>query len=155
MELADEIIIPASMDRVYAALNDAEILRSCIPGCEELIKHSDTELEAKVVLKIGPVKAKFSGNVTLDTTNAPDGFSLSGQGDGGVAGFAKGGADVTLKADGEQTILSYSAKAETGGKIAQLGSRLITSTARKLSKAFFANFEKIMSPEETEAAETA
>ncbi|MDB3891908.1 carbon monoxide dehydrogenase subunit G, partial [Alphaproteobacteria bacterium] len=94
MELADEIIIPASMDRVYAALNDAEILRSCIPGCEELIKHSDTELEAKVVLKIGPVKAKFSGNVTLDTTNAPDGFSLSGQGDGGVAGFAKGGADV-------------------------------------------------------------
>jgi carbon monoxide dehydrogenase subunit G len=155
MELADEIIIPASMDRVYAALNDAEILRSCIPGCEELIKHSDTELEAKVVLKIGPVKAKFSGNVTLDTTNAPDGFSLSGQGDGGVAGFAKGGADVTLKADGEQTILSYSAKAETGGKIAQLGSRLITSTARKLSKAFFANFEKIMSPEETEAPETA
>jgi len=155
MELADEIIIPASMDRVYAALNDAEILRSCIPGCEELIKHSDTELEAKVVLKIGPVKAKFSGNVTLDTTNAPDGFSLSGQGDGGVAGFAKGGADVTLKADGEQTILSYSAKAETGGKIAQLGSRLITSTARKLSKAFFANFEKIMSPDETDAPETA
>ena len=96
------------------------------------------------MLKIGPVKAKFSGQVTLDTTNAPDKFSFAGAGDGGVAGFAKGGADVELIADGDFTLLRYPAKAETGGKIAQLGSRLITSAARKLSKAFFENFEKIM-----------
>ena len=132
------------MAKVYDSLNVVTILHACIPGCEELVKHSDTELEARVVLKIGPVKAKFSGQVTLDTTNAPDRFSLGGAGDGGIAGFAKGGADVELIADGDTTLLRYTAKAEIGGKIAQLGSRLITSTARKLSKAFFENFEKIM-----------
>ena len=139
MELSEEITIPAQMAKVYDSLNDIAILKACIPGCEELVKHSDTELEARVVLKIGPVKAKFSGKVTLDTTHAPDRFSLTGAGDGGVAGFAKGGADVELTADGDNTLLRYSAKAETGGKIAQLGSRLITSTARNLSKAFFEN----------------
>ena len=144
MELSEEITIPAPMVKVYDSLNDIAILKACIPGCEELVKHSDTELEARVVLKIGPVKAKFSGKVTLDTTHAPDRFSLAGAGDGGIAGFAKGGADVELTADGDDTLLRYSAKAETGGKIAQLGSRLITSTARKLSRAFFENFEKIM-----------
>ncbi|NBX10359.1 MAG: carbon monoxide dehydrogenase, partial [Marivivens sp.] len=86
MELKDEILIDAPKERVYAALNDPEILKQCIPGCEELIQHSDTELEAKVVLKIGPVKAKFSGNVTLDKSGAPDAFSLTGQGNGGAAG---------------------------------------------------------------------
>ena len=96
MELNDEIMIAASKTRVYEALNDTEILTACIPGCEELIRHSDTELEAKVVLKIGPVKAKFSGNVTLDQTGAPESFSLTGKGNGVVAGFAKGGADVTF-----------------------------------------------------------
>ena len=145
MELADEITIPAPLDKVYEGLNDVAILKACIPGCEDLIKHSDTELEAKVVLKIGPVKARFNGKVTLDSANAPTGFSLFGEGDGGVAGFAKGGADVELTADGDHTILKYTAKAETGGKIAQLGGRLITSTARKLSKAFFASFEAVMS----------
>ena len=144
MELSEDITIPAPMEKVYDSLNDVAILKACIPGCEELVKHSDTQLEARVVLKIGPVKAKFSGQVTLDTTNAPDRFSLAGTGDGGIAGFAKGGADVELIADGDNTLLRYAAKAETGGKIAQLGSRLITSTARKLSKAFFENFEKIM-----------
>ena len=100
-------------------------------------------------LKIGPVKAKFGGRVTLDNTNAPMKFSLAGEGDGGLAGYAKGGADVELNADGNSTILKYVAKAETGGKIAQLGGRLITSTARKLSKMFFTKFEKIMSGEES------
>ncbi len=132
------------MAKVYDSLNDVAILKACIPGCEELVKQSDTELEARVVLKIGPVKAKFSGQVKLDTTNAPNRFSLAGAGDGGIASFAKGGADVELNADGDNTVLRYTAKAEIGGKIAQLGSRLITSTARKLSKAFFENFEKIM-----------
>ena len=142
MELTDEITIPASRDDVYKALNDVAVLKACIPGCESLERESDTKLIAKVTLKIGPVKAKFNGTVMLDQSKAPDGFSLSGE--GGLAGFAKGGADVTLTKDGETTILHYNAKAETGGKIAQLGGRLITSTAKKLSKNFFEKFEKVM-----------
>ena len=144
MELSDEIIINAPKDQVYAALNDPEILKQCIPGCEELIKHSDTELEAKVVLKIGPVKARFSGDVQLDTAGAPDAFSLTGSGNGGAAGHAKGGADVTLTADGENTILRYEAKADIGGKLAQLGGRLIQSTAKKLAGKFFKSFANVV-----------
>ena len=145
MELSDEIIINAPIDRVYAALNDPEILQQCIPGCQELIKHSDTELAAKVVLKVGPVKAKFSGDVQLDTTGAPNAFSLTGQGNGGAAGHAKGGADVTLSSeDPDKTILRYAAKAEIGGKLAQLGSRLIQSTAKKLAAQFFKSFADIL-----------
>ena len=144
MELADEIIINAPKDQVYAALNDPEVLKQCIPGCEELIQHSDTELEAKVVLKVGPVKARFGGGGTLDKSGAPDAFSLSGQGNGGAAGHAKGGADVTLTADGDTTILKYVAKAQIGGKIAQLGSRLIQSTAKKLAGKFFTSFANVM-----------
>lgn len=145
MELADEIIINAPKDQVYAALNDPEILKQCIPGCEELIKHSDTELEAKVVLKVGPVKARFSGDVVLDTAGAPDAFSLSGQGNGGAAGYAKGGADVTLTAnDDGTTTLAYTAKADIGGKLAQLGSRLVKSTSKKLATKFFTSFSEVM-----------
>ncbi|MEM9709903.1 MAG: carbon monoxide dehydrogenase subunit G [Pseudomonadota bacterium] len=144
MELNDEITINASKAEVYAALNDPEVLQRCIPGCEELTKISDTELEAKVLLKVGPVKARFGGQVTLDTDGAPDAFSLAGQGNGGTAGHAKGGADVTLEEDGEQTILRYEAKAEIGGKLAQLGSRLIQSTAKKLAAKFFKAFAEEM-----------
>ena len=144
MELSDEIIINVPKQQVYAALNDPEILQQCIPGCEELIKHSDTELEAKVVLKVGPVKARFSGNVVLDTAGAPDAFSLTGQGNGGAAGHAKGGADVTLTSDGDQTVLKYEAKADVGGKLAQLGSRLIQSTAKKLAAKFFKSFADVV-----------
>jgi len=144
MELSDEIRIHAPKQVVFDALNDPEVLRQCIPGCEELIQHSPTELEAKVVLKVGPVKARFSGVVVLDPGNAPDGFSLAGEGKGGAAGFAKGGADVTLHEDAGETILRYQAKAEVGGKIAQLGSRLIQGTARKLSAAFFAKFATVV-----------
>jgi carbon monoxide dehydrogenase subunit G len=145
MELSDEVIINAPKEQVYAALNDPEVLRRCIPGCEELIKHSDTELEAKVVLKVGPVKAKFSGDVVLDTDGAPDRFSLSGQGNGGAAGHAKGGAEVTLTADGpDSTILRYETRAEIGGKLAQLGSRLIQGTAKKLAAKFFASFAEVV-----------
>ncbi len=144
MELADEIRIAAPKDTVYAALNDPEVLKQCIPGCEELIKHSDTELEAKVLLKVGPVKARFGGNVELDTDGAPDSFSLAGQGNGGAAGHARGGADVTLEEDGDKTILRYEAKAEIGGKLAQLGSRLIQSTAKKLASKFFKSFAEVM-----------
>ena len=144
MELNDEILISAPVATVYAALNDPAILQECIPGCEELIKHSDTELEAKVTLKVGPVKAKFAGNVVLDTAGAPDQFSLTGAGNGGVAGFAKGGADVVLEEVDGQTLLKYTAKAEIGGKIAQLGSRLMTSAAKKLAGKFFARFAELV-----------
>lgn len=106
-----------------------------------------------MTVKIGPVKAKFSGKVTLDTTNAPTRFGLAGAGDGGLAGFAKGGADIELIADGNNTLLKYVAKAETGGKIAQIGGRLVTSIARKLSKMFFTKFEKVMSGVESLAEE--
>ena len=147
MELADEIIINAPKDRVYEALNDPEILKQCIPGCEELIKHSDTELEAKVVLKIGPVKARFSGDVQLETSGAPDAISLTGQGNGGAAGHAKGGADVSLVAEGDTTILRYEAKADIGGKLAQLGGRLIQSTAKKLAGKFFKSFAEVIDEE--------
>ena len=150
MELSDEIIINAPKDRVYAALNDPEVLRQCIPGCEELTKHSDTELEAKVVLKVGPVKARFSGDVVLDTTGALDAFSLTGQGNGGAAGHAKGGADVTLTEDGpDTTILRYEARADIGGKLAQLGSRLIQSTAKKLAAKFFKSFADVVNEDAT------
>ena len=136
MELSDEIEISVPIQAVYDALNNVDILKKCIPGCEELVRKSDDQLEAKVVLKVGPVKARFSGQVTLDASGGPEKFSLSGQGNGGAAGFAKGGADVTLSKKGNGTILSYKAKAEIGGKLAQLGSRLIQSTAKKLANFF-------------------
>ena len=148
MELKDEITIEAPKDIVFAALNDPEILKQCIPGCEELIKKSDTEMEAKVVFKVGPVKARFSGAVTLNVDGAPDAMTLSGQGTGGAAGHAKGGADVTLEGAGETTVLRYEAKAEIGGKIAQLGSRLIQSTAKKLAAKFFKSFAEVMAEKE-------
>ncbi|MFK7761700.1 MAG: CoxG family protein [Roseobacter sp.] len=140
MELKDEIIIEAPRDVVYAALNDPEILQASIPGCEELTKHSDTELEAKVVLKIGPVKAKFGGRVTLNPEAPPERFSLTGSGNGGPAGFAKGGAVVELEEHPEGTLLRYNATADIGGKLAQLGSRLIQSTSKKLAAKFFKTF---------------
>ncbi len=145
MELTDEIRISAPRDVVYQALNNPDVLRECIPGCEELTQTAPDALEAKVVLKIGPVKARFAGAVTLDTSNAPDGFSLSGEGKGGAAGFAKGGADVTLTEDGDETVLTYTAKVDIGGKIAQLGSRLIAGTSKKLSGKFFTKFGEVVS----------
>jgi carbon monoxide dehydrogenase subunit G len=144
MELKDEIIINATQSVVYAALNDPEILKQCIPGCDELIKHSNTELEAKVVLKVGPVKAKFSGNVTLSPDAPPERFSLSGTGNGGAAGYAKGGAVVELEEHPEGTLLRYTATADIGGKLAQLGSRLIQGTAKKLAAKFFMSFAALV-----------
>ena len=145
MDLSDEILIPAPRDVVYAALNDPEVLKDCIPGCEDLTKASDTELEAKVLLKVGPVKARFKGNVTLDPSGAPGHFSLTGQGNGGAAGFAKGGADVTLTEQGAETLLRYEAKADIGGKLAQLGSRVVQSTSKKLAAQFFDNLKTRLS----------
>ncbi|PZU83588.1 MAG: carbon monoxide dehydrogenase [Shinella sp.] len=137
--------IDAPVETVWRALNDPDILRQAIPGCEELEKTSDTDLTAKVVLKIGPIKAKFEGAVELQNLNPPRSYTISGEGKGGIAGFAKGGADVSLEADGpDATILSYAVKAEVGGKIAQLGSRLIDSTAKKLAGQFFSKFAELV-----------
>ncbi|MEO0388340.1 MAG: carbon monoxide dehydrogenase subunit G [Pseudomonadota bacterium] len=140
MELSDEIRINAPRDRVYAALNDPEILKQAIPGCEEIERTGENELAAKVALKVGPVKARFKGSVTLDPSEAPERFTLTGAGAGGPAGFAKGGATVALEAEGDETLLRYDAKAEIGGKLAQLGSRLVAGTAKKLAATFFENF---------------
>lgn len=144
MEMSGEYRIAASKADVWNALNDAEVLEKCIPGCEELEKSSDTEMSAKVALKIGPVKARFNGMVTLENIDAPNSYSIVGEGQGGVAGFAKGGADVQLTEDGADTVLTYQAKAQVGGKIAQLGSRLVKSTSAKLADKFFANFSEEM-----------
>ena len=137
--------IEAPVETVWQALNDPEILRQAIPGCESLEKTSDTNMTAKVVLKIGPIKAKFEGAVELQNLNPPHSYTIAGEGKGGLAGFAKGGADVSLEADGpDATILTYTVKAEVGGKIAQLGSRLNDSTSKKLAGEFFAKFGQIV-----------
>lgn len=136
--------IEASREAVYAGLNDVDVLRQCIPGCDSIEKTSDTDMVAKVTLRIGPVKASFSGKVTLSDFDPPNGYTISGEGSGGMAGFAKGGAKVTLEADGEATILHYAVSAEIGGKLAQLGSRLIDGTAKKLAGDFFEKFSEIV-----------
>nr|WP_298100560.1 carbon monoxide dehydrogenase subunit G [uncultured Shinella sp.] len=140
MDMTGEERIAAPRDVVWAALNDAEILKACIPGCQSLTMKSPTELEATVKIKIGPVSASFSGEVTLSNLNPPESYTISGEGKGGIAGFAKGGADVRLTEDGDGTILAYDVKAQIGGKLAQLGSRLIDSSSKKLATQFFADF---------------
>ena len=141
MDMSGEYRIEAPINVVWAAIQNPDILREAIPGCEELEKTSDTEMIAKVSLKIGPVKAKFSGEVELQDLQEPNSLKIQGEGKGGIAGFAKGGADVQLAEDGAETILTYTAQAQVGGKIAQLGSRLIQSTAAKLADKFFANLK--------------
>ncbi len=145
MDMSGSYRITAPREKVWAALNDPEILKQCIPGCEEIEKHSDTELTAKVVAKVGPVKAKFAGKVTLSDIDPPNGYTITGEGSGGAAGFGKGGAAVKLGPDGEDaTLLEYTAHAQVGGKLAQIGSRLIDGTARKMADDFFAKFTQVV-----------
>ncbi|WP_299865298.1 carbon monoxide dehydrogenase subunit G [uncultured Hoeflea sp.] len=145
MEMHGEERIAAPRQMVWEALNDPDVLRECIPGCQSLEKASDTEMSAVVKIKIGPVSAKFSGEVTLENINAPESYTIVGEGKGGIAGFAKGGADVKLTEDGAETILNYDVKAQVGGKLAQLGSRLIDSTSKKLAGQFFTKFNEVVS----------
>ncbi|HEX4113457.1 MAG TPA: carbon monoxide dehydrogenase subunit G [Stellaceae bacterium] len=141
MDMTGEYRIPAPRQQVWEALNNPEILRAAIPGCESIEKLSDTEMTAKVAAKVGPVSAKFSGKVTLSDLDPPNGYRISGEGSGGAAGFAKGGATVTLADDGAGgTILSYKVDAQIGGKLAQIGSRLIDGVSRKMADDFFARF---------------
>jgi carbon monoxide dehydrogenase subunit G len=142
MDMTGEYRIPAPREQVWAALNDPETLKASLPGCQSLEKVSDQEFAATVVAKVGPVRAKFNGNVTLSNLNPPESYTISGEGKGGAAGFAKGGADVRLLDEGEVTVLTYTAKADVGGKLAQLGSRLIDGTAKKLADEFFDNFSR-------------
>jgi carbon monoxide dehydrogenase subunit G len=146
MDMTGEYRIPASRAKVWEALNDPETLKASLPGCESLEKVSDQEFAATVVAKVGPVKAKFNGNVTLSNLNPPQSYTISGEGKGGAAGFAKGGADISLAEDGDVTVLTYTAKADVGGKLAQLGSRLIDGTARKMADEFFTNFCNQVAP---------
>lgn len=136
--------IEATREKVYAALNDTEVLRQCIPGCETIEKLADTQMRATVTLKVGPVKASFKGMITLSDLDPPNGYKITGEGSGGAAGFAKGGADVRLTVDGNATILNYTAKADVGGRLAQLGGRLIDGTANKLAGEFFEKFGSIV-----------
>ncbi|WP_157017940.1 SRPBCC family protein [Mesorhizobium xinjiangense] len=143
VKMEGEERIAAPIDTVWQALNDPEVLRATIPGCESLEKNSDTEMAATVAMKIGPIKARFNGNVELKNLNPPHSYRIEGEGKGGVAGFAKGGADVELKEDGPgETVLTYTVNADVGGKMAQLGNRLILSTSKKLAGQFFSNLNQ-------------
>ena len=142
MEMNGSHLIPAPRDTVWAALNDPEVLRDCIPGCKELEMQSDTEMTATVVAKVGPVKATFKGEVRLENLDPPSSYSIVGEGKGGIAGFAKGGANVKLSEVEGGTQLDYEVDAKVGGKLAALGSRLIDSTAKKLAGEFFGNFSE-------------
>jgi uncharacterized protein len=147
MQMNETQRVPAPQAKVWAALNDPEILKRCIPGCQSLEMTSPTDMTATVVIKVGPVKATFAGKVTLSDLDPPNGYRISGEGSGGVAGFAKGGATVALTPDGEDaTNLNYTVDAQIGGKLAQLGARLIDSTAKKLAGEFFQNFAEALSP---------
>jgi carbon monoxide dehydrogenase subunit G len=147
MNMNGEERIAASRETVWAALNDVDVLKQCIPGCESLEKQSDTEMTAKVKLKIGPVSASFSGKVTLSEIDPPHGYRIAGEGSGGAAGHAKGSALVRLEDDGAGgTILKYEARADVGGKLAQLGGRLIDATAKKLAGEFFGKFGAVVGP---------
>jgi carbon monoxide dehydrogenase subunit G len=145
MKMSDSQRIPASKAKVWAALNNPDILRQCIPGCQSLDMSTPNEMTATVVLKVGPVKATFAGKVTLSDLDPPNGYRISGEGSGGIAGFAKGGATVKLSEEGaDVTILTYEVDAQIGGKLAQLGGRLIDSTAKKLASEFFASFGEVV-----------
>lgn len=154
MDMSGERRIPAPREKVWAALNDPAVLKASIPGCETLDKLSDTELKATASVKIGPIAAKFAGKVNLLDLDPPNGYRIEGEGQGGVAGFAKGGATVALAADGGETILSYNVQANVGGKIAQLGARLIDATAKQMADAFFDRFAAQVASAEAAAAES-
>ena len=147
MTMTGSVELPADRQTVWAALNDPEVLKSCIPGCQELERTGEDGFAAVAKVSIGPVKATFKGNVKLSDIDPPNGYTISGEGQGGVAGFAKGGAKVSL-ADGEAggTTLTYDVEAQVGGKIAQLGGRLINGVAKKYADEFFANFAKSLEP---------
>ena len=151
MTMQGEVTLPASREKVWTALNDPEVLKACIPGCQELEKVGDTEFRATVKAAVGPVRATFKGTVALSELDPPNGYKIGGEGQGGVAGFASGNARVKLEEIEGGTKLSYDVEAQVGGKIAQVGGRLINGVAKKYADEFFANFAKVLSPAENAA----
>jgi carbon monoxide dehydrogenase subunit G len=147
MEMKGEQLVPASQQATWAALNDPEVLKACVPGCESIIPAVENVYEVLMVARVGPVSAKFKGKLTLSDINPPQSYSISFEGQGGAAGFAKGGAQVRLSPEGDATKLSYDVKANVGGKLAQIGSRLVDAAAKKVADDFFKNFNgKMASP---------
>ena len=144
MEMTGEQLIPLPQQQVWEALNDPQVLKACIPGCETIERVSDTEYKVVMTAAVGPVKATFNGKLRLADLNPPQSYSLSFEGSGGAAGFGKGGAKVTLARDGNNTRLTYTAQATVGGKLAQIGSRLIDGVARKMADDFFTRFRNSM-----------
>lgn len=142
MTMNGSVRLDASRQAVWAKLNDPVVLKACIPGCEELEQTEDGGFRATAKIKVGPVSARFKGRVTLSDLDAPNGYRIAGEGEGGIAGFAKGGAVVVLQADGDGTVLTYDVEAQIGGKLAQLGQRLINGSAKKIADEFFGNFAK-------------
>jgi carbon monoxide dehydrogenase subunit G len=140
MTMNGEVQLPASREVVWEKLNDPSVLKKCIPGCEELTRSGDNQFQAVAKMKIGPVSARFGGRVTLSELDPPNGYRISGDGEGGVAGFAKGGASVALSEKDGGTLLTYTVEAQIGGKLAQLGQRLISGSAKKLADQFFVSF---------------
>jgi carbon monoxide dehydrogenase subunit G len=151
MTMKGEVTLPADRATVWAALNNPEVLKASIPGCQDLEKISDTAFQATAKVSVGPVRATFKGGVTLADLDPPNAYTISGEGQGGVAGWAKGGAKVRLEDIEGGTKLVYDVEASVGGKIAQLGGRLVNGVAKKYADEFFANFAKILSPAETAA----
>ncbi len=147
MTMAGAVTLPADRATVWDALNDPEVLKRSIPGCQELERTGDNGFAAVARVSVGPVKATFKGNVTLSDIDAPNGYTISGEGQGGVAGFAKGGAKVNLEDAEGGTRMSYDVEAQIGGKLAQLGGRLINGVAKKYADEFFTNFAKALQPE--------
>jgi len=151
MEMSGEVKISAPRDKVWAALNDPVVLQAAIPGCSELIRVSDSEMSATVTAKVGMIKAAFKGSVTLSNVRPPEGYTIAGQGKGGVAGFASGAADVVLDEQNGETVLRYLARGQVGGKLAQIGSRLIDATAKHMADQFFANLAAVVGDKERAA----
>ncbi len=147
MKMTGEYAIPAPRQEVWQALNDTEVLKHCIPGCDEIVKRSDTEFDAKVTAKVGPVKARFGGRVSLSNLDPPNAYTISGEGISGAAGFAKGSADVKLEDHEGGTMLRYTVAATVGGKMAQVGGRLIDATANRMADQFFSRFAERLRPE--------
>lgn len=148
MELNGEVAIPAPRERVWAALNDASVLQACIPGCEEVVDESPTVRKARVMVKVGPVRARFHGTVTLSEVDAPSRCVMGFEGSGGAAGMASGRSQVELHAQGEDTRLTYTVKAAVGGKLGQIGGRMIDASAKQLADQFFEALRQHLSPQE-------
>ena len=154
MELQGERLIPATVPATWAALNDPEVLKACIAGCESLERSGDAGFVAVVAVRVGPVSARFKGNLQMSNVQAPNSYTINFDGQGGVAGFGKGSADVALTAEGDQTLLKYLARAQVGGKMAQIGSRLIDAAAGKITADFFTAFEQYLQAHPADPAVT-